>query len=220
MMLIKLIVLATALIEFEEYHEHEEYEEYKEEIAPVEEKSALPINWHDLDPSLAAVFERLVVNGSVVIDYGAQTGATTLVLSQLVGPSGKVIAFEPDAYYFNILSRIMDEKGVLNAELYRHGQEKEEDFLSFQSENISLIKIAADGKEDVVLDKAALLIRSLRPVLIIDMLGGIPIEMADKYVKKEFYDRMEQIKKLGYVVQRINASYYLATPIGRKSHLP
>ena len=41
------------------------------------------------------VFERIVTPGSVVFDVGAHVGYYTLLAAVLVGPSGKVVAFEP-----------------------------------------------------------------------------------------------------------------------------
>jgi FkbM family methyltransferase len=43
--------------------------------------------------------------GEVVWDAGAHAGATTYSLAQMVGPSGKVYAFEPDQNNYNYLMR-------------------------------------------------------------------------------------------------------------------
>ncbi|MBI5648838.1 MAG: FkbM family methyltransferase [Chloroflexi bacterium] len=48
---------------------------------------------YELDKQL--VFERIVLRGSTVFDLGAHVGFYTLLASELVGPLGKVIAFEP-----------------------------------------------------------------------------------------------------------------------------
>ncbi|MGM4961888.1 FkbM family methyltransferase [Tardiphaga sp. 1201_B9_N1_1] len=45
-----------------------------------------------------ARLRNLVVPGSLVLDIGANIGAHTLSLAQLVGPNGKVIAFEPTEF--------------------------------------------------------------------------------------------------------------------------
>lgn len=45
-------------------------------------------------------YAQLVRQGDVVLDIGANVGAHTLPLAQLVGPSGKVFSFEPTAYAF------------------------------------------------------------------------------------------------------------------------
>jgi FkbM family methyltransferase len=53
----------------------------------------------------ALAFEKLVAPGSIVLDIGANIGAHTLNLGRLVGPNGKVYAFEPTAYAFQKLKR-------------------------------------------------------------------------------------------------------------------
>jgi FkbM family methyltransferase len=60
-------------------------------------------------------FERLVVPGSVVLDVGANIGAHTLSLGRLVGPMGKVYAFEPTSYAF----RKLQSNLALNPEISR-----------------------------------------------------------------------------------------------------
>lgn len=62
---------------------------------------------------LGDVFERgtkaalrsLVTEAGVVLDIGANIGAHTLHLARLVGPSGRVIAFEPTDFAFRKLRR-------------------------------------------------------------------------------------------------------------------
>jgi FkbM family methyltransferase len=45
-------------------------------------------------------YAQLIKEGDVVLDIGANVGAHTLPLAQLVGSSGKVFSFEPTAYAF------------------------------------------------------------------------------------------------------------------------
>ena len=81
-----------------------------------------------ITPSLihAGCFEpfqtELVVNevrpGDVAIDLGAHIGYYTLLLARLVGPTGRVLAFEPDPDNFALLSRNVEMNGYANVELF------------------------------------------------------------------------------------------------------
>src|ERR1700736_6099767 len=60
-----------------------------------------------------AALRKLVSPAALVLDIGANIGAHTLHLAQLVGPNGRVIAFEPTDYAFRKLGRNLE----LNPEL-------------------------------------------------------------------------------------------------------
>jgi FkbM family methyltransferase len=47
------------------------------------------------EPEAQALYARLVAAGETAWDLGANTGIHTLLLSRLVGPAGRVVAFEP-----------------------------------------------------------------------------------------------------------------------------
>lgn len=47
--------------------------------------------------------KTIVKSGDIVVDIGANIGFTTLYLSKLIGPSGKVFSFEPDKLNFHHL---------------------------------------------------------------------------------------------------------------------
>ncbi len=49
------------------------------------------------EPHLTAVFERYCRPGMTVVDVGANLGYYTLLAAALVGPSGKVVALEPNS---------------------------------------------------------------------------------------------------------------------------
>jgi FkbM family methyltransferase len=57
------------------------------------------------EPSTVKAYRELVRPGSTVIDIGANVGAHTLHLARSVGPTGRVIAFEPSAGAFARLAR-------------------------------------------------------------------------------------------------------------------
>ena len=49
----------------------------------------------DFDPWVDAALRRLARPGDTVFDIGANIGATAMALSQCVGPTGRVVCFEP-----------------------------------------------------------------------------------------------------------------------------
>jgi len=53
----------------------------------------------------------LVREGDTVIDIGANIGYFTVLLANLVGPKGKVYAFEPDPRNFHLLQRTIKRNG-------------------------------------------------------------------------------------------------------------
>lgn len=57
------------------------------------------------EPRTIRRYKDLIADGFVVLDIGANIGAHALPLAQLVGPLGKVIAFEPTRYAFEKLMR-------------------------------------------------------------------------------------------------------------------
>lgn len=58
--------------------------------------------------------EYLPKEGDIVWDAGAHAGATTYFLSELVGPTGRVYAFEPDESNYAYLLRNLDKHRVSN----------------------------------------------------------------------------------------------------------
>jgi len=57
------------------------------------------------EPEEVAVFTSLVHSGAALFDVGAHVGYYTLVASRLVGPSGQVVAFEPNPRNLGYLRR-------------------------------------------------------------------------------------------------------------------
>lgn len=58
-----------------------------------------------------------VHSGDWVIDVGANIGHYTLALSRLVGPAGRVVAFEPIPETFSVLTRCVERAGIKNVTL-------------------------------------------------------------------------------------------------------
>lgn len=63
------------------------------------------------------LLRREIRPGDVVLDIGANIGYYTIQFADLVGPTGKVIAFEPDPINFGLLKRSVEANGFTNVEL-------------------------------------------------------------------------------------------------------
>lgn len=83
---------------------------------------------------------------------------------------------------------------------------------SFKFENISLIKIDVEGLENQVLMGAYETIKRCKPVMIIEILGGTPIENADDHNRNYILHTIHHIETLGYSVTKISFSDYLCIP--------
>jgi len=60
------------------------------------------------------IFRQVVQPGAMVLDIGANIGAHTVPLAQMVGPEGAVIAFEPQRILYQILCGNLALNGVTN----------------------------------------------------------------------------------------------------------
>ncbi len=60
------------------------------------------------------LFERLVKPGQLVMDLGAHVGYYTLLSAKLVGPTGRVYAFEPESKNYALLQQNIARNGYQN----------------------------------------------------------------------------------------------------------
>jgi FkbM family methyltransferase len=66
-----------------------------------------------LEPGLYARMKSTIGEGMSVIDIGANVGTYTLLALQLIGPSGRVISYEPTPRVFDILKNNIQVNGYL-----------------------------------------------------------------------------------------------------------
>jgi FkbM family methyltransferase len=66
------------------------------------------------EPALERLMRRMELRGSVCLDIGANIGVHTLTMSELVGASGRVFAFEPEAHNHRLLEQNLRLNGVTN----------------------------------------------------------------------------------------------------------
>lgn len=69
------------------------------------------------EPHLTSVFERYCRPGMTVVDVGANLGYYSLLAAKLVGPSGRVIALEPNSENCRLLLSSLRLGGFTNVEL-------------------------------------------------------------------------------------------------------
>ena len=68
-------------------------------------------------PQETAAFQREVHEGGTVVDVGANIGYFTLLFARLVGPHGRVFAFEPEPTNFDLLRMNVELNGYSNVTL-------------------------------------------------------------------------------------------------------
>lgn len=73
----------------------------------------------EFSPGEAEVFARVLRPGDVAVEAGANVGAHTLQLARLVGPGGRVLAFEPQRLCFQALCATMALNSVPHAYCYQ-----------------------------------------------------------------------------------------------------
>ena len=73
----------------------------------------------EYSPGEAALFADILQPGDVVVEVGANIGAHTIRLAQLVGTEGKVIAFEPQRLCFQLLNGNVAINSLTNVYTYQ-----------------------------------------------------------------------------------------------------
>jgi hypothetical protein len=122
--------------------------------------------------------------GDTVLDIGANIGDLTLPLSQMVGPTGRVIAVECFPTAYNVLCGNLALNQVQNVQtinaFVRKTETAREDFVAGKKDyktvtidelaldSCRLIKIDVDGNELDVLKSGDATLKRLRPVLYVE----------------------------------------------------
>lgn len=67
-----------------------------------------------------ALSKKEINKGDVVLDIGAHIGYYTIIFSELVGPKGKVYAFEPHPKNFQLLKKTVETNNLTNVEIFQN----------------------------------------------------------------------------------------------------
>jgi FkbM family methyltransferase len=187
------------------------------------------------------LLRKHVERGTVAVDAGAHIGTHTLVMAKLVGPNGRVYAFEPQRKLYrelvhnlrlNELSSVIPLRFALGAgaEIIEmspavHGNEggtgvgqggdpaELRTLDSFELTNVSVIKIDVEGFEDFVLDGARATIARSRPILIVEIMGGQDYQTTSPEIRARIDGTKHKLAALGYLVSKVSKHDYLGIPI-------
>lgn len=84
----------------------------------LDEKDSLELATNEFyEPVQTSLLKKELKTSGVFIDIGANIGYYTLIAACLVGPRGKVFAFEPDPTNFQLLEKNIAENGYSNVEM-------------------------------------------------------------------------------------------------------
>ncbi len=84
----------------------------------LDDKDTLELANHEVyEPVETEIFKGEIKAGDRVLDIGANIGYYTLIAAHLVGPQGKVYAFEPDPANFRLLQKNVEANGYTNVVL-------------------------------------------------------------------------------------------------------
>jgi FkbM family methyltransferase len=89
-------------------------------------------------------------DGDLVFDIGAHCGVSTYHFSTLVGPSGRVIAFEPDPLHHSLLLRNVERHQLSNVTVVDAAIASTAGFAMFQAEGTIGSNLASVSSRDTV----------------------------------------------------------------------
>ncbi len=203
-------------------------------------KNIIREGWHREQHVWRALMAH-VKPGTTAIDIGAHIGTHTRALSFAVGPIGTVHVFEPQLKLFTELlinmqfheqpDNIIYHRAALGdycGEIEMNpaygcegcvsvgkGGDKAPIFRldDFNLDNISVMKIDVEGMEEAVIRGAIKTIERNRPVIVIEIMGGVGYGTAAPETKTEIERRLRIIEELGYSIEYLAISDFLCVPL-------
>jgi FkbM family methyltransferase len=110
--------------------------------------------WYALDVQLLAA--KFIKPGDDVIDVGANRGMFSLVASHLVGPTGRVLSFEPNPQVIEIFKSDMAINNISNVTLYEFGLSDRQESLTLTIPRVNSGGASFGQSEDTEVDKMVL----------------------------------------------------------------
>jgi FkbM family methyltransferase len=186
------------------------------------------------------LLKKYIERGSTALDIGAHIGTHTLRMAQMVGPNGRVYAFEPQKkiyreLYYNLKLNQMSNttplrfavgngnaviemgaapEGNEGATSIGSGGDKAElrTIDSFGFQGISLVKIDVEGYEDPVIEGARETLLRCHPVIIVEILKRTSGDATEEAANLRIANTKKKIEDLGYSIELNSNEDYLALP--------
>jgi FkbM family methyltransferase len=187
------------------------------------------------------LLEQYIEPGTVVVEVGAHIGTHTVTIARLLGPWGRIYAFEPQRKMYRELHHNLALNGLTNAVILRYAVGSEDGRIvemtpappgnegatrigsggdrvelrtldSFGFERVSLIKIDVEHYENEVLDGAVETIRRNRPVILIEIMGGENYATAAPEARERIHATWKKLEGFGYMVRPVFNHDYIALP--------
>ena len=91
-------------------------------------------NLNEYEPQIIEQFKIYCKEGMNVLDIGANIGIYTMLAAKIVGPKGKVFAYEPYPNNCTLIRKSLLENQFQNVTVFQNAVSKEEEFIFLDSE--------------------------------------------------------------------------------------
>ena len=136
----------------------------------------------EYEPHMRRLFQALVEPQGVVLDVGANVGAHTLTLANLVGPNGKVLAFEPNPAINRKLARNVGLNRFSNVAIHQ--------LALGEAEGVLQLRVPAAGTAEFSNPGMASLVALDSPHDLVD----VGVRRCDDIVRDERLGRVDVVK--------------------------
>ena len=104
------------------------------------------------EPAETKFLQQVLRTGYTFVDVGAHVGYFSVLAARSVGPTGTVLAFEPEARNFELLQRNLDRNGCTQARAFPYAAHAHEGFMSLvlHEENRGAHHLVALGETENV----------------------------------------------------------------------
>lgn len=100
------------------------------------------------EPHVLSAMRSTLKSGMTALDIGAHIGFDTMLMARLLGPAGKVIAFEPDPGNFQWLTRNCQLNALANVTLNHQAVSDRAGSLAFAADGLTTSHLLAEDAAD------------------------------------------------------------------------